>query len=152
MSYSAVRRPSLLGRLGGLLSTIFSSAVILWFVLVAVRPTATFDLFQWYAAGIVSLAIGIVLHEGGHLVMGLATGEPVRKIRIGSGPTLFGFQVRGLIVQVCLNPIGGGAGFFSSYHAGPGRAHQPSPPARPGMNPPPLLSPLPPLPPPAPCA
>ena len=134
MSYSAVRRPSLLGRLGGILSTIVSSAVILWFVLVAVRPTATFDLFQWYAAGIVSLAIGIVLHEGGHLVMGLATGEPVRKIRIGSGPTLFGFQVRGLIVQVCLNPIGGGAVYFSSYDAVPGGAHLASLAAGPGMN------------------
>src|SRR5260370_28091390 len=82
------------------------------FGLVGVRPRGTFDLFQWYAAGIVSLAIGIVLHEGGHLVMGLATGEPVRKIRIGSGPTLFGFHVRGLIVQVCLNPIGGGGVFL----------------------------------------
>src|SRR5260370_833481 len=104
------------------------------FVLVAVRPTATFDLFQWYAAGIVSLAIGIVLHEGGHLVMGLATGEPVRKIRIGSGPTLFGFHVRGLIVQVCLNPIGGGAVYFSSYDAVPGGAHLASLAAGPGMN------------------
>src|SRR5260370_12654880 len=134
MSYSAVRRPSLLGRLGGILSTIVSSAVILWFVLVAVRPTATFALFQWYAAGIVSLAIGIVLHEGGHLVMGLATGEHVRKIRIGSGPTLFGFHVRGLIVQVCLNPIGGGAVYFSSYDAVPGGAHLASLAAGPGMN------------------
>src|SRR5260370_9659883 len=101
MSYSAVRRPSLLGRLGGILSTIVSSAVILWFVLVAVRPTATFDLFQWYAAGIVSLAIRIVLHEGGHLVMGLATGEPVRRIRLRSGPTLCAFRLRGLCGLVC---------------------------------------------------
>src|SRR5260370_3292244 len=137
MSYSAVRRPSLLGRLGGLLSTIFSSAVILWFVLVAVRPTATFDLFQWYAAGIVSLAIGIVLHEGGHLVMGLATGEPVRKIRIGSGPTLFGFQVRGLIVQVCLNPIGGGAAYFSGPVSVPRGGHLPSRPPLPALTLPP---------------
>src|SRR5260370_19140778 len=127
MSYSAVRRPSLLGRLGGILSTIVSSAVILWFVLVAVRPTATFDLFQWYAAGIVSLAIGIVLHEGGHLVIGLSTGEPVRKIRIGSGPTLFGFHVRGLIVQVCLNPIGGGGGELSRLRAPPAGAEPPFP-------------------------
>src|SRR5260370_24297464 len=104
------------------------------FGLVGVRPRGTFDLFQWYAAGMVSLGSGIVLHEGGHLVMGLATGEPVRKIRIGSGPTLFGFQVRGLIVQVCLNPIGGGAVYFSSYDAVPGGAHLASLAAGPGMN------------------
>jgi len=134
MSYSAVRRPSLLGRVGGLFSSIFSTVVIFWFIVVAVRPTATFDLFQWYAAGLVSLVVGIVLHEGGHLVMGLATGEPVRKIRIGSGATLFGFQVRGLIVQVCLNPIGGGAVYFSTYDAVPGRAHLASLAAGPGMN------------------
>src|SRR5258708_35358314 len=140
MGDSAVRRPSLLGRVGGILSPIFSSAVILWFVLVAVRRTATFDLFQWYAAGIVSLAIGIVLHEGGHLVMGLATGEPVRKIRIGSGPTLFGFHVRGLIVQVCLNPIGGGAGYFSRHEAVPGGGAPASPAAPPRVKPPPGAS------------
>src|SRR5690242_972026 len=134
MSYSAVRRPSLLGRFGGLLTSIFSTVVIFWFIVVGVRPAATVDLFQWYAAGLVSLVVGIVLHEGGHLVMGLATGEPVRKIRIGSGATLFGFQVRGLIVQVCLNPIGGGAVYFSSYDAVPGRAHLASLAAGPGMN------------------
>lgn len=134
MSYSAVRRPSLLGRLGGLASSIFSTVVVFWFIVVAVRPMAASDLLQWYAAGVVALVVGLVLHEGGHLVMGLATGEPVRKIRIGSGATLFGFRVRGLIVQVCLNPLGGGAVYFSSYDTVPGGAQLASLAAGPGMN------------------
>ena len=61
----------------------------------------------------VSLVIAICLHEAGHLLVGLGLGQPVRKIRIGTGATLFGFRARGLVVQICANPLGGGAVYFS---------------------------------------
>ena len=59
------------------------------------------------------LLVAIVMHECGHLVVGLAAGEPVRKILIGDGPTVIGFRVRGLTVQICLNVLAGGAVFIS---------------------------------------
>jgi hypothetical protein len=133
MSYSARRRPSLLGRFGAIVSTVVSVALIYWFVFIGVRANRD-QLALWLAEGVLSLVVAVVLHEGGHLVVGLATGEPVRKIRIGSGATLFGFRVRGLVVQVCLNPLGGGAVYFSSFDATPGWARLASLAAGPGAN------------------
>jgi len=62
---------------------------------------------------IASLAIGVFIHEAAHLAIGLAFGRPTRKIRVGGGRTLFTFRPRGLRIQVCENPLGGGAVYFS---------------------------------------
>jgi Zn-dependent protease len=61
----------------------------------------------------VSLAVGVFIHEAGHLFVGLALGVATRKIRVGSGPTLFTFRPRGVRVQICVNPLGGGAVYLS---------------------------------------
>jgi hypothetical protein len=135
VSYSGVRRPSLLSRFGTEAAQVLAFAVLWWFVFVSVRPAGTLDGIAWFAAAVVGwLAVGIVLHESGHLVVGLLTGEPVLKIRIGSGATLFSFWAGAVMVQVCLNPLSGGAVYFSRVGAAPNRIHLASLAAGPGMN------------------
>ncbi len=135
MHYSGVRRPTLLGRFGTEAVQIAAFAVMWWFVFFNIRTAPTFDGIVWFVAAVAGwLVIGIVLHESGHLVVGLATGEPVRKIRIGSGATLFSFRIRDLVVQVCINPLSGGAVYFSRIGAAPGRVHLASLAAGPAAN------------------
>jgi hypothetical protein len=135
MRYSGVRRPTLFGRFGTEAVQIAAFAVMWWFVFFNIRTAATFDGIAWFAAAVAGwLVVGIVLHESGHLVVGLVTGEPVRKIRIGSGATLFSFRVRDLLVQVCINPLSGGAVYFSRVDAGPRRVHLASLVAGPAAN------------------
>jgi len=130
-----MRRPSLIGRFGTEAVQILAFAALWWFVFVSVRPTGTLDGIAWFAAAVVGwLAVGIVMHESGHLVVGLLTGEPVRKIRIGSGATLFSFRTGAVLVQICLNPLSGGAVYFSRVGAAPNRVHLASLAAGPGMN------------------
>lgn len=114
MSYSGLHKPSVLARLVGLVWTGISAFVIFWFMYTWVPGVRTPGALIWLAAGLtVSLAVAICLHEASHLVAGLAFGQPARKIRIGSGDTLIGFRVRGLVIQICINPLGGGAVYFS---------------------------------------
>ncbi|HSS62031.1 MAG TPA: site-2 protease family protein [Candidatus Limnocylindrales bacterium] len=135
MAYTASRRPSVLGRLGSWVATGLAGAVIWWFVFFGLRPALIHDGFAVVAAAFAGwLIVGIVAHECGHLVVGLALGEPVRKLRIGTGPTLVGFRVRGLTVQLCLNPITGGAVYFSRINSVSRGAHLASLAAGPGVN------------------
>lgn len=114
MSYSAVHKPSLIGRLGSLIGSGAAVVVIWWLLFTGFRDARTPDALLWVTAGlIVSFAIAVFVHEAGHLVVGLALGEPVRKIRIGSGPTLLGTRLGGMVIQICANPLGGGAVSFS---------------------------------------
>jgi hypothetical protein len=114
VSYSAVRKPSLIGRLGSLIGSGAAVVVIWWLLFVGIRNARTPDALFWVTAGlIVSFAIAVCVHEAGHLVVGLALGEPVRKIRIGSGPTLLGTRLGGIVIQICANPLSGGAVSFS---------------------------------------
>ena len=115
MSYSAVHKPSLMGRLGSLIGSGAAVVVIWWLLFIGFRNAGTGGALLWDFAGLlVSFVIGIALHESGHLVVGLALGEPVRKIRIGSGPTVLGTRLGGIVIQICANPLGGGAVSFSS--------------------------------------
>lgn len=135
MSYSGAHRPSVLGRLGGLTSTVFSAVVIWWLMYVLVRRAHSLeDILSFTAVVTLCIAIAVGLHEAGHLLVGLAIGEPARKIRVGSGPTVAGFRVRGLIVQLCLNPLGGGAVYFSQLGAVPNPMRMASLAAGPGIN------------------
>jgi len=114
VSYSAVHKPSIVGRLGGLVGSGAAVVVIWWLLFVGFRNARTPDALLWVTAGlIVSFAIAVCVHEAGHLVVGLALGEPVRKIRIGSGPTLLGTRLGGIVIQICANPLSGGAVSFS---------------------------------------
>jgi hypothetical protein len=115
LSYSGVHKPSVLARLAGLVWTGVSLVVIWWLMYTWTRQVGTFEGFIWLMVGlIVSLAIAIFIHEGGHLVAAMVFGQPARKIRIGSGDTLIGLRLRGLVIQICTNPLGGGAVYFSS--------------------------------------
>ena len=103
-----------MGRLGGLVGSGVAVVVIWWLLYTGFRNARTPDGILWVTAGlIVSFALAVALHEAGHLVVGLALGEPVRKIRIGTGPTLLGTRVGGIVIQICANPLGGGAVSFS---------------------------------------
>src|SRR5712691_6144275 len=103
-----------MGRLGGLVGPGVAVVVIWWLLYTGFRNARTPDGILWVTAGlIVSFALAVALHEAGHLVVGLALGEPVRKIRIGTGPTLLGARVGGIVIQICANPLGGGAVSFS---------------------------------------
>ena len=114
MSYSAVHKPSLVGKLGSLIGSGAAVVVIWWLLFVGFRNARTPEALFWVTAGlIVSFAIAVCVHEAGHLVVGLALGEPVRKIRIGSGPTLLGTRLGGIVIQICANPLSGGAVSFS---------------------------------------
>ena len=135
MGYTGTRRPTLIGRMGGFVSTALTFALAFWLAWTLFPHFHDSTDFVWlYVDLLFWLAIGIVLHESGHLLVGLASGEPVRKLRIGSGPTLFGFRARGLMVQLCLNPLGGGAVYFSEVGAPPSRFHLASLAAGPGVN------------------
>jgi len=115
VSYSAVHKPSLIGRLAGFIGTGAAAVVIWWVLFTGFRNAGTGGALLWVFAGLlVSLVIGIAIHEAGHLVVGLALGEPVRKMRIGSGPTLLGTRLGGIVIQICANPLGGGAVSFST--------------------------------------
>lgn len=103
-----------MGRLGSLIGSGAAVVVIWWLLFTGFRNARTPDALLWVTAGlIVSFAIAVSIHEAGHLVVGLALGEPVRKIRIGSGPTLLGSRLGGIVIQICANPLGGGAVSFS---------------------------------------
>jgi hypothetical protein len=118
LSYSGLHKPPLLGRLASLAGSAIALVIIWWFTYTGLQHVSTPGGLLWLAVGlVVSLAIGIVLHEAGHLIVGLAVGQPARKIRIGSGSTLISFHLRGLIVQICTNPLGGGAVYFSGVDA-----------------------------------
>jgi hypothetical protein len=115
LSYSGVHKPSVLARLAGLVWTGISLVVIWWIITTWTRAVGTFEGFVWLTVGlIVSFAIAIFIHEAGHLVAAMVFGQPARKIRIGSGSTLIGLRLRGLVIQICSNPLGGGAVYFSS--------------------------------------
>src|SRR5260370_2371150 len=103
-----------MGGLGSLIGWAAAVVVIWWLLIVGFRNARTPDGLFWVTAGlIVAFAVAVCLHEAGHLVVGLALGEPVRKIRIGSGPTLLGTRLGGIVMQICANPLGGGAVSFS---------------------------------------
>jgi Zn-dependent protease len=108
--YSAKHRPSLGERAVNLIGPTITLVLTWWLVfsgLLAGPPDAS--PFLLALGFVVSLAVGVFIHETGHLLVGLALGLAVRKIRIGSGPTLVTFRPRGIRVQVGINPFGGGA-------------------------------------------
>src|SRR5260370_17088176 len=103
-----------MGGLGSLIGWAAAVVVIWWLLIVGFRNARTPDGLFWVTAGlIVAFAVAVCLHEAGHLVVGLALGEPVRKIRIGSGPTLLGTRLGGIVIQICANPLSGGPVSFS---------------------------------------
>jgi hypothetical protein len=62
-----------------------------------------------FIAGIfVSSVIGMVIHEGGHIVAALGFRRPIREVRLGSGPVLVHFHFQGVIVRLGTWPFGGG--------------------------------------------
>jgi regulator of sigma E protease len=60
-----------------------------------------------YVVGILGLALLMVVHEGGHLLMARAFGMRVIRFSIGFGPTLWRYQAKGseTIYQVALIPF-----------------------------------------------
>ena len=119
--YSAKHRPALSERALNLLGSTASFVLTWWLVftgLLAVPPDTSLPLL---ALGfLVSMAIGVFVHEGGHFLVGLALGVAARKIRIGGGPTLLNFRIRGVRVQIRANPLGGGAVYLSGLdHSSP---------------------------------
>ena len=135
MSYSGTRRQSPAAPLLGVLAGLLSFAIVCWLALITARKATSINYVLWLEGGlIVSFAIATVVHESGHLIVGLLTGEPVRMMRVGSGGTLVAFRVRGVAIQVCANPLGGGAVYFSEVGAAPSRVHIASLAAGPGFN------------------
>lgn len=121
MSYTGIHRKSLLGVIGGWISGIVEFAVIFWLVFEGFHQSREAPNVLLFEAGLLgSLIVAVVIHEGGHLLVGLAAGEPVRTLRIGSGPTVVGFRLAGLAVQVGVNLLGGGAVGFSVADSVPG--------------------------------
>lgn len=119
MSYVASRRPTLVSRLGSWAGTLVAAALLWWFLGFVLRPFGSADdLFRFAALVLAWLILAVAIHESGHLVVGLALGEPVRKIRIGSGATLFARRIKGVTVQVCLVPFTGGAVYLSRIGTG----------------------------------
>jgi hypothetical protein len=135
MSYTGVRRPSLGSPLLGVLASLLTFAVIFWLGFVTARNATSMNFIWWLEGGlIVSLAVAVVVHESGHLIVGLLSGEPVRMMRVGSGGTLIAFRIKGVAIQLCANPLGGGAVYFSEVGAAPSRVHIASLAAGPGFN------------------
>lgn len=120
MNYSATRRPSLLTGSAQLLRHLLTIALLVPLEFLTIREATNLDSWLLIVAGQAGmLALMIVIHEFGHLSVGYLAGEPVKKIRIGSGWTLLGFRLGRLEVQVCLNPLGGGAVYFGSVGRAP---------------------------------
>lgn len=135
MSYSGVRGSSLLGQFGRLatsaITVLLQTAVFVFAIAHTHRGDSLLVLGGTY---VLSLVIAVVIHEAGHLVVGLAVGEPARQLRIGSGATLFGFRIGKVLIQICINPLGGGAVYFSSVGSMPGLTRLASLAAGPGIN------------------
>lgn len=124
MSYTASRRPTLGSRLGSWAGTGVAVAVLFLFIAAFLRQIVPADSQLYFWAQVLGwLVVAVVIHESGHLTVGLALGAPVRKIRIGSGATLVGFRVRGLTVQICLVPFTSGAVYFSRIDSGSRGVH-----------------------------
>lgn len=117
MSYTASRRPTLASQLGSWAGTAVAVAILWLFTVAFLRQTVPADsVLSFWAQVFGWVVVAVVIHESGHLTVGLALGAPVRKIRIGSGATLVGLRVRGLTVQICLVPFSG-AVYFSSVES-----------------------------------
>lgn len=115
MSYSGVRGPTLSSRFAGFVSTTVSGAILFVLVLYALAHLRRGDnLLVEGATFVLAILVAVALHESGHLIVGLAMGERARQLRIGSGPTLFAFRLGSVLIQVCINPLGGGVVYFSS--------------------------------------
>ena len=119
----------------GLIGTAFTVVVIWWLMWTGFQSVRTTAGLIWLIAGLIlSFAIAVCVHEAGHLLVGLSLGEPARKIRIGAGDTLIGFRVRGLVIQICTNPLDGGAVYFSGVDRSSRSVHIASLLAGPGTN------------------
>ncbi len=114
MIYSSTHRLSLLESLVNLVGPILVTAATLWAVFATTLIPADLNLLVLAAWVGASLVFCIAVHETGHLVVGLLVHQPIRKILIGSGRTIFTARPRGLRVQVCANLLGGGAVYFSA--------------------------------------
>ena len=118
MSYVGTRRPTLLSRFASWAGSWVAAGVLAWFAIRYLGPVLDEGLVTFVAQALGCIVVAVVIHECGHLLMGVALGEPVRKIRIGSGPTVVGFRVAGITVQICLVPIAGGAVYISRIGLG----------------------------------
>jgi hypothetical protein len=70
---------------------------------------------------LVSFVIAIVIHELGHVGAALAFRQPVAEVRIGSGPVVLHFRVRGTIVRLGSNLIASGKVWLTPSAAKLGR-------------------------------
>lgn len=115
MNYSASRRPTLLAGAAQILRHLFTFALLIPMEVITIREAAELNSRLLILAGQAGLiAAMIAIHELGHLAVGYLAGEPVKKIRVGSGWTVLGGRIGSLQVQLCLNPLGGGAVYFGS--------------------------------------
>ena len=97
-----------------LIGPTITTVLLWWFIFTAILALPSDSIPLLVVLGfIASLAVGTFIHEAAHLALGVAFRRPTRKIRIGGGKTLFTFRPRGLRIQVCENPLGGGAVYFS---------------------------------------
>lgn len=62
---------------------------------------------EGYALCLCFAALGVVLHEGGHVVGCLLTARPVLSVQIGSGPLLLSLRVAGVPVTIRCAPLSG---------------------------------------------
>jgi hypothetical protein len=75
-------------------------------VIIDLRVYANWRLF--IAALFVSVVIGMVIHEGGHILSALGLRRPIGEVRLGSGRVLVHFHFRGAVMRVGRWPFGGG--------------------------------------------
>lgn len=62
---------------------------------------------EGYALCLAFAALGVVLHEGGHVVGCLLTGRSVLSVQFGSGPLLLSLRVAGVPVTIRCAPLSG---------------------------------------------
>lgn len=114
MGYQGSRGKSPLGQIAAQVVAYLATFVVTFFLVRQMRDFQGFgDVTSLVLTFAGWLVVAIVMHECGHLFVGLAAGEPVRKILIGAGPTLVGFRAGGVTVQICLNVLAGGAVYLS---------------------------------------
>ena len=75
-------------------------------IIIDLRVYANWRLF--IAALFASVVIGMVIHEGGHVLSALGLRRPIGEVRLGSGRVLVHFHFRGAVLRVGRWPFGGG--------------------------------------------
>ncbi len=79
------------------------------------------DIFLTILYAILGFSILVIIHEMGHMFVGIATGIHVEEFSIGFGPSPIKFRIKGILFRVSVIPFGGYCRFKGQEDFGTGQ-------------------------------